>query len=65
MVIYQTNSLSLYLEIFTQPCAEQRKSLVEQSEEITVESLLESNDSQPLGNKLRFLVAPLLQNEKS
>lgn len=59
MVIYQTNSLSLYLEIFTQPCAEQRKSLVEQSEEITVESLLESNDSQPLGNKLRFLVAPL------
>ena len=64
MVIYQTNSLSLYLEIFKQPCAEQRKSLVEQSEEITVESLLESNDSQPLGNKLRFLVAPLFKKEK-
>ena len=64
MVIYQTNSLSLYLEIFTQPCAEQRKSLVEQSEEITVESLLESNDSQPLGNKLRFLVAPLFKKAK-
>ena len=47
------------MEIFTQPCAEQRKSLVEQTEEITVESLLESNDIQPLGNKLRFLVASL------
>ena len=46
------------MEIFTQPCAEQRKSLVEQTEEITVESLLESNDIQPLGNKLQFLVAP-------
>lgn len=32
--------------------------MVEQSEEITVESLLESNDIQPLGNKIRFLVAP-------
>lgn len=42
------------MEIFTQPCAEQRKSLVEQTEEITVESLLENNDIQPLGNKLRF-----------
>ena len=58
MAIYQTNSLPLPLETFTQPCAEQRKSLVEQTEEITVESLLESNDIQPLGNKLRFLVAP-------
>ena len=47
------------MEIFTQPCAEQRKSLVEQTEEITVESLLESNDIQPLGNKLRFLGASL------
>ena len=37
MEIYQTNSLSLYSETFTQPCAEQRKSLVEQTEEITVE----------------------------
>lgn len=37
MEIYQTNSLSLYLETFTQPCAKQCKSLVEQSEEITVE----------------------------
>lgn len=27
-------------------------------EEITVESLLESNDIQPLGNELQFLVAP-------
>lgn len=59
MTIYQTNSLPLPSETFTQPCAEQRKSLVEQSEEITVESLLESNDIQPLGNKSRFLVAPL------
>lgn len=58
MTIYQTNSLPLPSETFTQPCAEQRKSLVEQSEEITVESLLESNDIQSLGNKLRFLVAP-------
>lgn len=41
MTIYQTNSLPLPSETFTQPCAEQRKSLVEQSEEITVESLLE------------------------
>ena len=46
----------------TQPCAEQRKSLVEQTEEITVELLLESNDIQLFGNKLRFLVAP--QNER-
>ena len=30
MEIYQTNSLSLYEKTFTQPCAEQRKSLVEQ-----------------------------------
>lgn len=58
MTIVQTNSLPLSLEIFTQPCAERSKSLVEQSEEITVESLLESNDIQPLGNKLRLLVAP-------
>ncbi len=59
MTIVQTNSLPLPLETFTQPCAEQRKSLVEQSEEITVEWLLEKDDIQPLGNKLRFLVAPL------
>ena len=58
MTIVQTNSLPLPLETFTQPCAKQRKSLVEQSEEITVEPLLENNDIQPLGNKLRFLVAP-------
>ena len=58
MTIVQTNSLPLPLETFTQPCAEQRKSLVEQSEEITVEWLLEKDDIQPLGNKLRFLVAP-------
>ena len=58
MTIVQTNSLPLSLETFTQPCAKRSKSLVEQSEEITVESLLESNDIQPLGNKLRFLVAP-------
>ena len=58
MTIVQTNSLPLPLETFTQPCAEQRKSLVEQTEEITVELLLESNDIQSLGNKLRFLVAP-------
>lgn len=62
MAIYQTNSLPLPLETFTQPCAEQRKSLVEQTEEITVELLLESNDIQLFGNKLRFLVAP--QNER-
>lgn len=37
MTIVQTNSLPLPLETFTQPCAEQRKSLVEQTEEITVE----------------------------
>ncbi|KDS35534.1 hypothetical protein M092_2402 [Parabacteroides distasonis str. 3776 D15 iv] len=37
MVKVQTNSLPLPLETFTQSCAEQRKSLVEQSEEITVE----------------------------
>jgi len=54
----------LPLDTFTQPCAERSKSLVEQSEEITVESLLEKNDIQPLGNKLRFLVAPLLRKEK-
>lgn len=59
MIKVQSNSLSLPMEIFTQPCAERSKSLVEQSEEITVESLLESNDIQPLGNKLRFLVAPI------
>ena len=59
MIKVQSNSLSLPMEIFTQPCAKQRKSLVEQSEEITVESLLESNDIQPLGNKIRFMVAPL------
>lgn len=58
MTIVQTNSLPLPLETFTQPCAEQRKSLVEQTEEITVELLLESNDIQLFGNKLRFLVAP-------
>ena len=63
MTIVQTNSLPLPLETFTQPCAEQRKSLVEQTEEITVELLLESNDIQLFGNKLRFLVAPL-QNKK-
>lgn len=59
MTIVQTNSLPLPLETFTQPCAEQRKSLVEQTEEIMVELLLESNDIQLFGNKLRFLVAPL------
>ena len=48
----------MHLGTFTQPCAERSKSSVEQTEEITVESLLESNDIQPLGNKLRFLVAP-------
>ena len=58
MMIYQTYFLPLHLETFTQPCAERSKSLVEQSEEITVEWLLEKNDIQPLGNKLRFLVAP-------
>lgn len=58
MIIVQSNSLPLHSETFTQPCAEQRKSLVEQTEEITVKSLLENNDIQPLGNKLRFLVAP-------
>ena len=62
MTIVQTNSLPLPLETFTQPCAEQRKSLVEQTEEITVELLLESNDIQLFGNKLRFLVEP--QNER-
>ena len=62
MTIVQTNSLPLPLETFTRPCAEQRKSLVEQTEEITVELLLESNDIQLFGNKLRFLVAP--QNER-
>ena len=56
MIIVQSNSLPLHSETFTQPCAEQRKSLVEQTEEITVKSLLENNDIQPLGNKLRFLV---------
>ena len=59
MIIVQSNSVSLSMETFTQPCAEQRKSLVEQTEEVTVESLLESSDIQPLGNKSRFLVAPL------
>ncbi len=64
MIIVQSNSLPLHSETFTQPCAEQRKSLVEQTEEITVKSLLENNDIQPLGNKLRFLVAPLLKDFK-
>ena len=64
MTIVQTNSLPLPLETFTQPCAEQRKSLVEQTEEITVELLLERNDIQLFGNKLRFLVAPLFKKEK-
>ena len=64
MIIVQSNSLPLPLEIFTQPCAERSKSLVEQSEEITVKSLLESNDIQPLGNKSRFLVAPLKRKVK-
>lgn len=64
MTIVQTNSLPLPLETFTQPCAEQRKSLVEQTEEITVELLLESNDIQLFGNKLRFLVAPLFKKAK-
>lgn len=45
-------------ETFSQPCAKRSKSLVEQLEEIMVESLLESNDIQPLENKLQFLVAP-------
>ena len=65
MTIVQTNSLPLPLETFTQPCAEQRKSLVEQTEEITVELLLESNDIQLFGNKLRFFfynIVYLLQN---
>ncbi len=64
MIIVQSNSLPLHSETFTQPCAEQRKSLVEQTEEITVKSLLENNDIQPLGNKLRFLVAPLFKKAK-
>lgn len=64
MVKVQTNSLPLPLETFTQPCAEQRKSLVGQTEEITVKSLLESDDIQPLGNKLRFLVAPQFKDLK-
>lgn len=64
MIKVQSNSLPLPLETFTQPCAERSKSLVEQTEEITVESLLESNDIQPLGNKSRFLVAPLFKKEK-
>lgn len=64
MIIVQTNSLPLPLETFTQPCAEQRKSLVEQTEEITVKSLLESNDIQPLGNKFRFLVVPHKKKKK-
>ena len=64
MIIVQSNSLPLHSETFTQPCAEQRKSLVEQTEEITVKSLLENNDIQPLGNKFRFLVAPLSKKEK-
>ena len=64
MIIVQSNSLPLHSETFTQPCAEQRKSLVEQTEEITVKSLLENNDIQPLGNKLRFLVAPLRREAK-
>ena len=64
MIVVQSNSLPLPLDTFTQPCAERSKSLVEQSEEITVESLLEKNDIQPLGNKLRFLVSPLLRKEK-
>lgn len=59
MIKVQSNSLPLPLETFMQPCAKQRKSLVDQTEEITVESLLESNDIQLLGNKSRFLVAPL------
>lgn len=46
------------METFSQPCAKRSKSLVEQLEEIMVESLLESNDIQLLGDKLRFLVAP-------
>lgn len=46
------------METFSQPCAKRSKSLVEQLEEIMVESLLESNDIQPLGNESRFLVAP-------
>ena len=45
-------------ETFSQPCAKRSKSLVEQLEEIMVELLLESNDIQPLENKLQFLVAP-------
>lgn len=59
MAIYQTNSLPLPLETSTQPCAKRGKSLVEQSEDITVESLLERCDIQVLGNKLRFLEVPL------
>lgn len=37
MMIYQTYSLPLPMETFTQPCAKRSKLLVEQSEEITVE----------------------------
>ncbi|GFI33690.1 hypothetical protein IMSAGC014_00173 [Bacteroidaceae bacterium] len=37
MIKVQSNSLPLHLETFTQPCAEHSESLVEQSEEITVE----------------------------
>ena len=46
------------METFSQPCAKRSKSLVEQLEEIMVESLLESNDIQSLVDKSRFLVAP-------
>jgi len=64
MIKVQSNSLPLPLETFMQPCAKQRKSLVDQTEEITVESLLESNDIQLLGNKSRFMVASLFKKAK-
>ena len=36
-MVVPSNSLPLLLETFTQPCTKQRKLLVEQTEEITVE----------------------------
>lgn len=37
MIKAQSNSLSLLLEAFAQPCTKQREALMEQSVEITVE----------------------------
>lgn len=55
MTIYQTNSLPLPSEIFTQPCAERSKSFMVQSgREIIVEQLLKKNDIQLLEGDLLF-----------